>query len=157
MLRVCVSVDQPVSSSMLACRTTVLCCLSGLITLIACPVNANWQPEPESMAWSRLRTRHLDGEGWTFVDSISNPQLQAAEYLRSPRATTTPSDGVVVEIEAGLLLKRSDQSDWTSKVIPMRAVCDAGRMDRQDSSGTWNAYPARPDTPVKVAWMCSLP
>ena len=109
------------------------------------------------MAWSRLRTRHLDGQGWTFVDSISNPQLQAAEYLRSPRATTTPSDGVVVEIEAGLLLKRADQADWTSKVIPMRAVCDAGRMDRQDSSGTWNPYPARPDTPVKVAWMCSLP
>ncbi len=85
------------------------------------------------------------------------PSSKLLNTYASPRATTTPSDGVVVEIEAGLLLKRSDQSDWTSKVIPMRAVCDAGRMDRQDSSGTWNAYPARPDTPVKVAWMCSLP
>ncbi|MAU76996.1 MAG: hypothetical protein CL831_09050 [Crocinitomicaceae bacterium] len=141
---------------MLACRFTVLYCLSGLITLIACPVNANWQPEPEPISWSRLRKSHLPGEGWSFVDSISNPQLQAAEYLRSPRVTTSPSDGVVVEIEAGLLLKRADQSDWSAKVIPMRAVCDAGRMDRQDLSGTWKMYPARPDTPVKVAWMCSL-
>jgi hypothetical protein len=92
-----------------------------------------------------------------FVESLSNPQLQAAEYLRSPRVSKTHSDGVVVEIEAGLLLRRADQLQWTAKVIPMRAVCEAGRMDRQDSIGNWNAYPDRPDTPVKVAWMCSLP
>ena len=67
------------------------------------------------------------------------------------------SHGVVVDIEAGLLLRRADQSEWTAKVIPMRVVCDAGRMDRLDSVGKWSAYPSRPDTPVKVAWMCSLP
>ena len=142
---------------MLACRSIVLCCLSGLVALISCPVRANWQPEPEPLVWSRLRKTHLPGEGWTFVDAMSSPKLQAAEYLRSPRAAITESSGVVVDIEAGLLLRRSDQSEWTAKVIPMRVVCDAGRMDRLDSNGKSSAYPSRPDTPVKVAWMCSLP
>lgn len=142
---------------MFACRSVVLCCLGGLVALTSCPVRANWHPEPEPLVWSRLRTRHLPGEGWTFVDAIANPKLQAAEYLRSPRVSMTQTDGVVVEIEAGLLLRRADQSEWSARVIPMRAVCNAGRMDRQDSIGNWNAYPDRPDTPVKVAWMCSLP
>jgi hypothetical protein len=48
---------------------------------------------------------------------MAKPQLQAAEYLRSPRVSTTRSDGIVVEIEAGLLLKRADQSEWKAKVI----------------------------------------
>ena len=142
---------------MLACRSIALCCLSGVVALISCPVRANWHPEPEPLAWSRLRKTHLPGGGWTFVDAIAKPQLQAAEYLRSPRVSMTRSDGTVVEIEAGLLLKRADQSEWKAKVISMRAVCDAGRMDRQDSLGNWSAYPSRPDTPVKVTWMCSLP
>ena len=85
---------------MLACRSIVLCCLSGLVALISCPVRANWQPEPEPLIWSRLRQTHLPGEGWTFVDAMSSPQLQAAEYLRSPRAAITESNGVVVDIEA---------------------------------------------------------
>ena len=142
---------------MLACRSIVLCGLSGVVALISCPVRANWIPEPEPLKWSRLRETHLPGKGWTFVDAVSNPKLQAAEYLRSPRVSMTRSDGVVVEIEAGLLLRRADQLKWSAKLIPMRAVCDAGRMDRQDSSGSWSTYPSRPDTPVKVAWMCSLP
>ena len=128
-----------------------------MVALISCPARAHWHPEPEPLAWSRLRKTHLPGGGWTFVDAMVKPQLQAAEYLRSPRVSTTRSDGIVVEIEAGLLLKRADQSEWKAKVISMRAVCDAGRMDRQDSIGRWSAYPSRPDTPVKVAWMCSLP
>ena len=107
---------------MLACRSIVLCCLSGLVALISCPVRANWQPEPEPLIWSRLRQTHLPGEGWTFVDAMSSPQLQAAEYLRSPRAAITESNGVVVDIEAGLLLRRADQSEWTAKVIQMRVV-----------------------------------
>ena len=68
--------------------------------MISCPVRANWHPEPEPIFWSQLRKTHLPGGGWTFVDAMAKPQLQAAEYLRSPRVSTTRSDGIVVEIEA---------------------------------------------------------
>ena len=132
--------------------------LVGLITsglalvAVAAPVRAQWAPSLESSAWRELRRRELPGSGWRFVEATRTEQLQAAEYLRHPRAVAD-----TVELEAGLLLLRAGQTDWTSRVLPMRAICNEGRMERQGANGQWTPYPGRPGTAVKVRWICSLP
>ena len=115
-------------------------------------VHANWQPQPEPQHWSLLRQTHLSGDDWVFMEATDSPGLQAAEYIRSPRSV----DGTV-ELEAGLLLRRGDQTAWVSKVIPMRAICAEGRLEQRDPRGNWAAYPGRPGTVVKVRWICSMP
>lgn len=126
---------------------------SGLaLVAVAAPVRAQWVPSVESPDWRELRRRELPGSGWRFVEATRTEQLQAAEYLRHPRAVTD-----TVELEAGLLLLRAGQTDWTSRVLPMRAICTEGRMERKGVDGLWTAYPSRPGTAVKVRWICSLP
>ena len=126
---------------------------SGLsLVAVAAPVRAQWVPSVESPDWRELRRRELPGSGWRFVEATRTEQLQAAEYLRHPRAVAD-----TVELEAGLLLLRAGQTDWTSRVLPMRAICTEGRMERKGVDGLWTAYPSRPGTAVKVRWICSLP
>jgi hypothetical protein len=55
------------------------------------------------------------------------------------------------------LLRKAGQRTWTSRILPMRAVCADDRLERRSSDGTWSAYPGRPDTAVKVRWICALP
>ena len=126
---------------------------SGLTAAVgAAPVPAPWAPAVESAEWRERRHRELPGSDWRFVEATRTEQLQAAEYLRHPKAVAD-----TVELEAGLLLRRSGQTDWTSRVLPMRAMCSEGRMERMGADGQWTPYPGRPGTAVKVRWICSLP
>ena len=123
----------------------------GLVAGLA-PARADWLPQTEPPRWSELRQRELPGDGWRFMEAMRNDQVEAAEYLRFPTVV-----GETVELEAGLLLRRSGQSDWTSRVLPMRAVCRDGRMERKAADGQWTPYPGRAGTAVKVRWICSQP
>ena len=123
----------------------------GLVAGLA-PAWADWLPQTEPPLWSELRQRELPGEGWRFMEAMRNDQVEAAEYLRFSTAV-----GETVELEAGLLLRRSGQPDWTSRVLPMRAVCRDGRMERKGADGQWTPYPGRAGTAVKVRWICSQP
>ena len=127
------------------------CCLvlNGLPVM---GLEAEWVPAPEPVMWRSLRETHLPGADWRFVEAMRNDRAEAAEYLRRPRAIDD-----TVELEAGLLLRRSAQQEWTSRVLPMRALCSEGRMERKDENGQWTPYPGRPGTVVKVRWICSLP
>ena len=51
----------------------------------------------------------------------------------------------------------SDGRRMPTRVLAMRAVCADGRLERRSSDQSWSSYPSRPDTAVKVRWMCSLP
>ena len=131
--------------------------MTGLSLILApaaavSPVLAQWSPAVESSAWRELRRRELPGEGWTFVEATRTARFKAAEYLRNPKAVAE-----TVEMEAGLLIKRSGQSAWSSRVLPMRANCTKGRMEQKDPEGQWTPYPGRAGTAVKVRWICSLP
>ena len=112
---------------------------------------ANWRPKPEPQEWQQLRAQYLPGPEWQFMDAIRNARVEAAEYIRTPRAVED-----TVELDAGLLLKTTGLDKWSSKVAPMRALCSEGRLERRASDGTWSAYPSRPDTAIKVKWICSL-
>ena len=112
---------------------------------------ADWRPKPEPQTWQQLRVQYLPEPEWQFMDSIRNARVEAAEYIRAPRAV-----GDTMELEAGLLLKTTGRDGWTSKVVPMRALCSDGRLERRSSDGSWSPYPSRPDTAVKVRWICSL-
>ena len=87
------------------------------------------------------------------MEAIRNDQVEAAEYLRFPTAV-----GETVELEAGLLLRRSGQPglDQPCQLL-MRAVCRDGRMERKAADGQWTPYPSRAGTAVKVRWICSQP
>ena len=86
------------------------------------------------------------------MDAIRTERLEAAEYIRTPR-----HQGDTVAFDAGLLLRKAGQRTWTSRILPMRAVCADDRLERRSSDGTWSAYPGRPDTAVMVRWICALP
>ena len=128
------------------------CSLGVLLLFSPAAVQADWTPAPEPSTWQRLRRDHLQGQGWLFVEATETPQFEAAEYLRNPSA----ADGTV-EVEAALLMRRAGQTSWNARLIPMRAVCDEGRLERRDPDGRWQRYPGRPGTLVKVRWICSLP
>ncbi len=115
-------------------------------------VHADWRPEPEPEQWRQLRALHLPEPQWQFIDAISTQRVEAAEYIRAPR-----SQGDTVSFDAGLLLRKTGQETWMSNVLPMRAICAEGRLERRSSDGTWSTYPGRPDTAVKVRWICALP
>ena len=115
-------------------------------------VRADWRPEPEPQQWRQLRMLHLPESQWQFMDAIRTDRLEAAEYIRAPRLQRN-----TVAFDAGLLLRKSGQEIWTSRVLPMRAVCADDRLERLSPDGTWSSYPGRPDTVVKVRWICALP
>lgn len=137
---------------MISLSSLVRVSLGASLFLAMGPVHADWQPLPEPQHWRLVRRTHLSGDDWVFMEATDSPDLQAAEYIRSPRSV----EGTV-ELEAGLLLRRGDQTAWVSKVIPMRAICAEGRLEQRDPTGRWASYPGRPGTVVKVRWICSMP
>ena len=113
---------------------------------------ADWRPQPEPEEWQQLREAHLPEPTWQFMEAIRNDRVHAAEYLRAAQAV-----GDTVEFSAALLLKKAGQTEWSTRVLAMRAVCADGRLERRSSNQSWSPYPSRPDTAVKVRWICSLP
>ena len=125
--------------------------LASLLSLSAGPVRAEWQPMQEPAVWQSRRSDLLPGDGWIFMEALDTPELKAAEYIRDPQAV----EGAV-EVEAGLLIQRAGQDQWTQRVLPMRANCAKGRLEQRQADGAWTVYPGRDGTVVKVRWICAL-
>ena len=125
--------------------------LASLLSLSAGPVRAEWQPMQEPAVWQSRRGDLLPGDGWIFMEALDTPALKAAEYIRAPKSV----DGAV-EVEAGLLIQRAGQDQWTQRVLPMRANCAKGQLEQRQADGAWTVYPGRDGTVVKVRWVCAL-
>ena len=125
--------------------------LASLLSLSAGPVRAEWQPMQEPAVWQSRRSDLLPGDGWIFMEALDTPALKAAEYIRAPQSV----DGSV-EVEAGLLIQRAGQDQWTQRVLPMRANCASGQLEQRQADGAWTVYPSRDGTVVKVRWICAL-
>ena len=125
--------------------------LASLLSLSAGPVRAEWQPMQEPAVWQSRRSDLLPGDGWIFMEALDTPDLKAAEYIRDPQAV----EGAV-EVEAGLLIQRAGQDQWTQRVLPMRANCAKGQLEQRQADGAWTVYPGRDGTVVKVRWICAL-
>ena len=121
---------------------------SGCLLLCRLPPWRIVAAEPEE--WQQLREAHLPEPTWQFAEAIRNDRVHAAEYLRAARWGA-------VEFSAALLLKKAGQTEWSTRVLAMRAVCADGLLERRSSDQSWSSYPSRPDTAVKVRWICSLP
>ena len=137
----------PLVSFPQACNAALIC----LMSMSALPALAEWRPMPEPAVWQSRRGELLPGDGWIFMEALDTPALKAAEYIRAPQAV----DGAV-EVEAGLLLKRSGQDQWTQRVLPMRANCASGQLEQRQADRSWTPYPGREGTVVKVRWICAL-
>ena len=137
----------PMASSSLAFNVA----LASLLSLSAGPVRAEWQPMQEPAVWQSRRGELLPGDDWIFMEALDTPALKAAEYIRTPQSV----DGAV-EVEAGLLIQRAGQDQWTQRVLPMRANCASGQLEQRQADGDWTVYPGRDGTLVKVRWICSL-
>jgi len=137
----------PMASSALAFNVA----LASFLSLIAGPVQAEWQPMQEPAVWQSRRGDLLPGDGWIFMEALDTPALKAAEYIRAPQSV----DGSV-EVEAGLLIQRAGQDRWTQRVLPMRANCAKGQLEQRQADGAWTVYPGRDGTVVKVRWICAL-
>ncbi len=125
--------------------------LASLMSLGCLPALAEWQPVEEPAVWQSRRSDLLSGDGWIFMEALDTPALKAAEYIRNPRAV----EGAV-EVEAGLLIQRAGQDQWTHRVLPMRANCASGELEQRQADGGWTTYPGRDGTVVKVRWICTL-
>ena len=136
---------------MASCSLVFKVALASLLSLSSLPGLAEWQPEEEPVVWQSRRGQLLPGDGWIFMESLDTPAVKAAEYIRAPQAV----DGAV-EVEAGLLIQRAGQDRWTRRVLPMRANCVSGQMERRQFDGAWTVYPGRDGTVVKVRWICAL-
>ena len=125
--------------------------LASLLSLIAGPVQAEWQPMQEPAVWQSRRGELLPGDGWIFMEALDTPALKAAEYIRAPQRAGS----------AGLPPPqrhhpRAGQDQWTQRVLPMRANCAKGQLEQRQADGAWTAYPGRDGTVVKVRWICAL-
>ena len=136
---------------MASCSLVFKVALASLLSLNSLPGLAEWQPAEEPVFWQSRRGQLLPGDGWIFMESLDTPAVKAAEYIRAPQAV----DGAV-EVEAGLLIQRAGQDRWTRRVLPMRANCVSGQMERRQFDGAWTVYPGRDGTVVKVRWICAL-
>ena len=136
---------------MASCSLAFKVALASLLSLSALPVLADWQPEKEPAVWQSRRGELLPGDGWIFMEALDTPDLKAAEYIRDPQAV----EGAV-EVEAGLLIQRAGQDQWTQRVLPMRANCASGQLEQRQADGAWTVYPGRDGTVVKVRWICAL-
>lgn len=125
--------------------------LALTLSMIAGPVQAEWQPMQEPAVWQSRRGDLLPGDGWIFMEALDTPALKAAEYIRAPQSV----DGSV-EVEAGLLIQRAGQDRWNQRVLPMRANCAKGQLEQRQADGGWTVYPGRDGTVVKVRWICEL-
>ena len=123
--------------------------------LVVGPALAQWSPSAEPAAWRSIRqdleaSERLEPNGWIFIDAMTNPKAQAAEYLRDLERR----DNTVL-FHAALLLRRQGEPTWTVRLIRMRALCDQGALERRDASDAWTTYPGRPGTAGRVRWICS--
>ena len=59
--------------------------LASLLSLIAGPVQAEWQPMQEPAVWQSRRSDLLPGDGWIFMEALDTPAIRAAEYIRAPK------------------------------------------------------------------------
>ena len=125
--------------------------LASLLSLSTLPVQAEWQPLEEPLVWQSRRSEQLPGDGWIFMEALDTPELKAAEYIRVPKTV----DGAV-EVEAGLLIQRAGQDQWSQRVLQMRANCSKGQLEQRRADGSWTVYPGRDGTVVKVRWICAL-
>ena len=136
---------------MASCSLVFKVALASLLSLSSLPGLAEWQPAEEPVVWQSRRGQLLPGDGWIFMESLDTPAVKAAEYIRAPQAV----DGAV-EVQAGLLIQRAGQEQWTQRVLPMRANCASGQLEQRKPDGGWTVYPGRDGTVVKVRWICSL-
>ena len=123
--------------------------------LVVAPALAQWSPSSEPVAWRSIRqdleaSERLEPNGWIFIDAMTNPKAEAAEYLRDLERR----DNTVLFL-AALLLRRQGEPTWTVSLIRMRALCDQGALERRDASDAWTAYPGRAGTAGRVRWICS--
>ena len=131
-----------------------------LLALLSTPsplLASDWSPAAEPEEWRNRRVRllasgRLPAADWVYMDSMGNERLEAGEYLSRPSRS-----GDAVSFEAAVLLRRAGEQTWTVRSMPMRARCGQGVLERGDGSGGWGSYPDRPDTAVKVRWICRQP
>ena len=97
-----------------------------------------------------LEASERSTNGWIFIDAMTNPKAEAAEYLRDLERR----DNTVLFL-AALLLRRQGEPTWTVRLIRMRALCDQGALERRDASDAWTTYPGRAGTAGRVRWICS--
>ena len=121
----------------------------------ALPSFASWSPKPEPKFWSEVRLQITDQEpatqaGWTFMEAMQSPKVDAAEYLRDPRRRDQ-----AVTFTALLLMRKGQNSPWVMRQLSMRAQCLEGLLERQDQQGEWSVYPGRQGTASKVNWICA--
>ena len=133
-------------------------CLSAVALvpwLAVAPALAQWAPSAEPAAWRSIRqdleaSERLEPNGWIFIDAMTNPKAEAAEYLRDLERR----DNTVLFL-AALLLRRQGEPTWTVRLIRMRALCDQGGLERRDASDSWTPYPGRAGTAGRVRWICA--
>ena len=136
---------------MATCSLAFKLALASVLSLSSLPALAEWRPLQEPVVWQSRRSRLLPGDGWIFMEALETPSLKAAEYIRAPHAVDAG-----VEVEAGLLIQRAGQDQWTQRVLPMRANCASGELEQRQADGAWIVYPGREGTVVKVRWICAL-
>jgi hypothetical protein len=121
----------------------------------ALPSDASWAPKPEPKFWSEVRLQMTDQEpatqtGWTFMEAMQSPKIDAAEYLRDPRR-----EDQTVLFQALLLMRKGESNPWGMRQLSMRAQCVDGVLERQDQQGRWTPYSGRKGTASKVNWICA--
>ena len=116
----------------------------------------NWAPQQEPGIWQSVRKEltqsyALPDVSWIYLESLQSEKLEAAEYL-----SDLDRESNIAYFQGALILRRSPATAWTVRVHNMRALCDRGSLQRQNSAGVWTDYPGRPDTPRKVRWICAM-
>ena len=133
----------------------------GLLLVLAVLPPAAWsnpfQPAVESDFWKQTRVGlvsagQLTTSRWILVEGMTSPDLDAAEYLAD-----AVRKGQAVKFQGALLVRRGGPATgWRVRELSMRALCTDGRLERQGSDGSWQAYQGRGPQDKKVAWICSL-
>ena len=127
-----------------------------MLTPTVCHSSSQWIPLEEPPNWYEVRqeltsTNRFTDSDWTYVESLQNEKVLAAEYLSDVNRTSD-----TVSFNGALIMRRMPSPEWVVRIFPMRALCGKGLLQRQDPRGVWKDYPGRTDTFKKVNWICSL-